>query len=254
MAELYVAREAVVPMRREAAESAEMISQVLFGEFVELMEDEGNWFKVKVLTDGYEGWVNPRMLLPSDQEEFESLSDWQFVIEGNLMLEDDTLIRMPLGAKVPVSSSSSAFDMAGHRWSKPEGFRAIDIQDFEKRVDIARYFYNIPYLWGGRSGFGIDCSGFSQMVYAMCGVSIPRDSSKQAEKGRLISYEDRQPGDLVFFSKPQHTRVTHVGMLIHLNHIMHASGRVRIDRFTESGIIDMEKNQVTHQFIMIKRW
>jgi len=254
MSDLYVAREAVVPVRKEAAESAEMISQMLFGEFAKILENRENWVKVKLQADGYEGWVNPRMLLPSSEKEHASYSHGQFVLEGNLMLDDDTCMCMPLGARVPVISGQSAFDLAGKRWSMQEGFRAIDIQDFEKRVDIARYFYNIPYLWGGRSGFGIDCSGFSQMVYAMCGVSIPRDSSQQAKEGVSIPYGEHKAGDLVFFAKPKQTRVTHVGMLIHLDQIIHASGRVRIDRFNESGIIDIEKNQLTHQFIEIKRW
>ena len=254
MPEMYVAREAVVPIRGNAAESAEMVSQVLFGEALEKLEEEGNWYKVKMLSDGYEGWVNPRMLLPIDQKEYEAYENWQYVLEGSLMLDDGSHMRLPLGVKIPVSSGQSAFDMAGHRWSMSESIRAIDIQEFDKRVDIARYFFNIPYLWGGRSGFGIDCSGFSQMVYAICGVSIPRDSSQQAKEGKTIPFGEHQPGDLAFFAKPQQSRVTHVGILIHLDHILHASGRVRKDRFEESGIIDIDSNQLTHKLIIIKRW
>lgn len=254
MPELYVAREAVVPMRANAAESAEMVSQILFGEAVEKVEEDGNWYKIKMCTDGYEGWVNPRMLLPIDREEYESFENWQYILEGSLMLNDGTHIRMPLGAKIPASSGQTAFEMAACRWSMPKSLRAIDIQDFEKRVDIARYFFNIPYLWGGRSGFGIDCSGFSQMVYAICGVQIPRDSSLQAKEGKTIPYGEHQAGDLVFFAKPQQSKITHVGILIHLDRILHASGRVRSDRFEESGIIDIDSNQLTHKLIIIKRW
>jgi cell wall-associated NlpC family hydrolase len=111
---------------------------------------------------------------------------------------------------------------------------------------------NTPYLWGGKSPFGIDCSGFTQVVFKTGGHKLPRDSSQQILKGKEIGLEDRRGGDLAFFTNTE-GKMNHVGILMDENRIIHASGKVRIDEFDEKGIRNVEKNAYTHHFYKLKR-
>lgn len=113
-------------------------------------------------------------------------------------------------------------------------------------------YLNAPYQWGGKSPFGIDCSGFTQMVYRLAGYQLKRDASQQVMQGKTVALSDAQVGDLAFFTN-EAGRITHVGLMLDNNRIMHASGKVRIDTLDEQGIIHHETKQYTHQLNIMKR-
>ncbi len=118
---------------------------------------------------------------------------------------------------------------------------------------FAMSFLNMPYLWGGRSPAGIDCSGFTNIVYKLAGIRLRRDAWQQSEQGILINFIDEaRPGDLAFFQNEE-GKIIHVGIILQQQKIIHASGRVRIDTIDHYGIYDEELKKYTHQLRLIRR-
>lgn len=248
---LYFASEAVIPVRSSPQESAEMETQLIFGETCECLEKIPNWWKIRVSADLYEGWVNPRMLLEIPEENTLPSSGWRFVINGSLKMNDGSVMRLPLGAVIPEMED---FHVNGHTWTCRSDIESLSTKTAQNRIEVARLFMNTPYLWGGRSGYGIDCSGLTQQVFRICGAQLPRNASQQAETGIEVKFEDRTSGDLVFFSKPNQNKITHVGILSSRDTVIHASGKVREDIFDKKGILHRENGELTHQLVIIKRW
>jgi len=253
----FFTREAVVPMRSEPTESAEMVSQILFGEKGEILDKHGSWYQIRCAEDGYMGWVDHKLLLEIDRHTFDTITDYRFVLDGSLLLEDQTEMRLPLGARIPLRSSQELpvnFRIEDSSWTIMDSLHMIRVQEKSQLIALSRYFLNTPYLWGGRSGWGIDCSGFVQVLFRMAGLQIPRDASLQASRGEEIPFGDHMPGDLAFFRKKKQNRITHVGMVVSKETIIHASGKVRLDFFRENGIINAQQNQLTHNLVFIKRF
>ena len=120
-------------------------------------------------------------------------------------------------------------------------------------IDQALKYFNAPYLWGGRSPLGIDCSGFSQIIYKMIGVAIPRDATQQVHCGTALSFlEEARPGDLAFFDN-EDGQIVHVGIIWEKHKIIHASGKVRIDNVDQFGIFNVDTKRYTHQMRVMKR-
>ncbi|MEL6674757.1 MAG: C40 family peptidase [Bacteroidota bacterium] len=250
----YFAQEAIIPMRAEAAESAEMVSQLVFGEFCEVLEDQGSWWRVRLLVDGYEGWVNPRMLWPVGSTFEPGWKQRRFVLGGNLILADGSSLRLPIGTEIPHTGSEDSLSLGEKNWRYAPDLQLLEPQAPEELITLAGHYLNIPYVWGGRSGFGIDCSGFTQRLFAMCGMAIPRDSSKQALEGEKVEIGSQKAGDLAFFSKNPGGSVSHVGLLASESEIIHASGRVKRDPFCPEGIRSRDHDTLTHYLISIRRW
>ena len=123
----------------------------------------------------------------------------------------------------------------------------------EVLVALGRPFLGTAYLWGGKSIFGVDCSGFVQQLYKLFGIFLPRDAYQQAEVGELVGFlQEAKLGDLAFFDNDE-GRITHVGMLLSDRLIMHASGNVRIDPIDHAGIIHRITGKRTHHLRLIKR-
>ena len=249
------ASEAVIPIRSSPSESAEMVSQLLFGDFCEVLEQDASWTRVQVATDAYVGWVDSKMLVPIAEEELSSVSEHLFVLEGAILLEDQSLLRLPRGAGIPRKKSDAldALQVGTSQWKWDKRLRLSPQLDRSHLKEVAMGFLNTPYLWGGCSGYGIDCSGLTQRSFRMCGIQLPRDSSQQAKIGESIAFGDHREGDLAFFSKPKQDHITHVGLIVGPTSIIHASGRVRIDTLTEKGIWHEETQGFTHQLITIQR-
>ena len=241
----------VSPMRAEPAHQHEIVSQLLFGEAVELLEEGSKgWLRVKCRYDDYEGWVTKTHLIETPYESFFNSN-----IAGNwvnTIIQNGQPMQLPFGAMVPETNNLTTppfqWDFTGVTRIQPQPFSA------DRFIAIATTFLNTAYMWGGRSVFGIDCSGFAQQVYKYFNMPIPRDAYLQAALGVPLGFlQEAKLGDLAFFDEPD-GRITHVGILLNDHEIIHASGKVRIDAIDSQGIISGDTGIRTHQLRIIKRF
>ena len=230
--EKYYCSVSVSPIRAEVSEKSEMTSQILYGETCEIIKTEGLYSKIKMDFDGYEGWVNSSVLKKENSE-----------ISKNLVTQNYGVFDLPEGRNLLSLGSEVAFET--ENFVNKNNIR-------ESLVETAKKFINVPYLWGGRSYFGIDCSALVQLVYKIHGIALPRDADKQAELGEARDFvEESEPGDLAFF-EDETGFISHVGLVLSPFELIHASGKVRIDSLDFSGIYNAEKNKHTHKLRMVK--
>jgi len=245
----------IVPLRGEPLNRAELVSQILFGEHFKVLEIRKEWSKIRLAFDKYEGWVDNKQFLLIPQEEYTSLNKNNTILAGNLVDfisdQNQVLATIPIGASLPnfknntVTLGTNSYEYEGDIIQKKEPKQAL--------LNTAFLFLNTPYLWGGRTPFGIDCSGFSQMVYKLNGYKLLRDASQQATQGEVLSFiEESEPGDLAFFDNEE-GNITHVGIIMKDNYIIHAHGKVRIDRLDHSGIYNVDTKRHTHKLRVIKK-
>jgi Cell wall-associated hydrolases (invasion-associated proteins) len=248
-----------LPVRAEASEKSEMVTQLLFGEFCRIIEEKGSFVKIENYTDKYIGWADKKMLHPITEEVFEALCcapifRTNMPIADAFCMTDKSIYHLSAGSLLPFyDHDKSSFEIAGKTFQiHPSFVTYIPHKSKENMTPTCMLFQNAPYLWGGKSIFGIDCSGFVQNVFALHGYILPRDASIQAHHGEDIALlEDANTGDLVFFQKEE--KITHVGIYLGENKIIHASGKVRIDKVDEKGIFDEETQEYSHHFASIKR-
>ncbi|GAA0871736.1 C40 family peptidase [Gangjinia marincola] len=238
----------IVPLRFEPHDPSEMVTQVLYGEFFKVLEQRKKWSKIRLAYDQYEGWIDDKQYLEITKEEFSSLQKITPKFTADLMdfvyTEQEQLISIPLGATV----SSALFLKHLH-----EGNITTGKQGKVQLITTALLYQNTPYLWGGKTTSGIDCSGFTQMVYKINGYSLLRDASQQATQGEALSFiEESEPGDLAFFDNKE-GNIIHVGIIMKDNYIIHAHGKVRIDRIDHTGIFNTETKEYSHQLRVIKK-
>lgn len=243
----------VCPVRAEPAHRSEQTSQLLFGERCELLGRADDFVRIRVLYDNYEGWCQVSQL--------EGLKENQWVFENkdmagewvNKVIINDKPMFVPFGSSLDCLNNQAGFLVKTEM--KYEGIFAEPTlsKDLKSLKAITSLFLNTSYLWGGRSVFGIDCSGFTQVVFKCMGISLLRDASQQATQGHLINcLKDVEPGDLAFFNN-EAGRITHVGILFDSNTIIHSSGKVRIDTLNSYGIVNNETGMKTHFLHSIKR-
>ncbi len=248
----------VVPCRAEASDRSELVSQLLFGELFTITRTEEKWVRIRTHIDGYESWIDAKQYLPVDATAFEGLTQRPAVCAADLvqLVKSDrnaSLTPILAGSSLPnyhrghVAFADEGFDFDGDICIPGEG------ELLDTLVDNAMTFRNAPYLWGGRSAFGIDCSGLTQVVYKMSGIYLKRDAYQQAEQGHGLSFvEEARPGDLAFFDNSE-GKIIHVGMIVGPNTIIHASGKVRVDKLDHQGIHNVDTNRYTHSLRLIKR-
>lgn len=244
---------AMIPLRAEASDRSEIVSQVLFGEHFAVIEQSKQWYKIRLQYDNYEGWIDGKQCQLISSESYKQLSNEAIVLNADLIdyitAPSNFMLPIPLGASLSflhhTEINSTQFEFEGTKTSgKKEKFNLIN---------TALLYLNAPYLWGGKTPFGIDCSGFTQMVYKLNGHSLLRDASQQATQGEALSFiEESEPGDLAFFDNDEGS-IIHVGIIMADNYIIHASGRVRIDRLDHLGIFNAETNKHTHKLRVIKK-
>ncbi|MBQ4819501.1 C40 family peptidase [Aquimarina sp. MMG016] len=238
----------IVPLRAEPSDPSEMVTQVLYGEHFKVLEQRKKWSKIRLAFDSYEGWIDNKQYLEITEDDYKSFENQSPTLVGDMVefinCEEHQLMPVPFGA------SLGALDFFKHQY---EGTRVTEQQPKEKLIETAYLFLNAPYLWGGKTNFGIDCSGFTQMVYKLNGYKLLRDASQQATQGDALSFiEESEPGDLAFFDNEE-GNIIHVGIMMKDNYIIHAHGKVRVDRIDHTGIYNNEKRTHTHKLRVIKR-
>lgn len=262
----------IVPLRAEGSEESEQLTQLLFGETVDVLEEAERWIRVRNDADHMEGWVDFKMLTMMSEEEFRDYSG---------RLEKSTaMVRMPMAYALSQNNGQTIPLAAGTRlcdYKNTDGNGHFSILGVPFSIDpsmvteaplplnqdslmkLSRFFLNSPYLWGGKNALGMDCSGLTQVLLSLMGVQILRNASEQATQGKPVSsLSDAQPCDLVFFDKKG--RVTHVGILLTKDTVLHCSGRVKVEKIDEEGIVSSENNTLykvgehTHHLCSIKRF
>ncbi len=238
----------IVPLRLEPADTSEMVSQVLYGESFKILEQRKKWSKIRLAFDKYEGWVDNKQLLEISEEDYTSLQNDIPQLSSDLVdfvsIENEQLLSICLGSTINSSKLLHHLFEGKFQQSKNEK---------SELVKTALLYLNAPYLWGGKTPFGIDCSGFTQMVYKLNGYSILRDASQQATLGEPLSFiEESEPGDLAFFDNAE-GNIVHVGIIMEDHYIIHAHGKVRIDRLDHTGIFNYELGKHSHKLRVIKR-
>ena len=248
----------VAPCRAEASDKSEQVTQLLFGETLKVYEKKRSWYRVKTAHDNYECWMDENQFQFITQREFESLNGAKPIVAADLVevlskTEDNELMTILLGANLP-KLDGKTLQINNAVWQF-EG-ATIDTKTIHNKSKIAENAYmllNSPYQWGGRSAFGIDCSGFVQLIYKLNGVFLPRDASQQASMGQTLSFiEEAEEGDLAFFDNDEGA-ITHVGIILSNNRIIHASGKVRIDKLDHQGIFNLEKRDYSHRLRLITK-
>ncbi len=249
-----------IPLRAEPSHKAEMISQLLFADRFEVFEQEREWLHVKMMADGYIGWIDGNQVLNSKSNSLPvSDNEAQFLTSSvNTMLlkgRTKTPIYLHAGTTLP-SYDAGTCQLEGDFYQVTSSNVFLpNVEDFDSNIlETAKIFLNTPYLWGGRTPAGIDCSGFSQIAFKMLGISLNRDAWQQAEQGLIVDFlSESKAGDLAFFDNEE-GRITHVGIMLNNSQIIHASGRVKIDRIDNQGIFSAEHNRYTHRLRIIKRY
>lgn len=241
----------ISPVRAENRDQAEIVTQLLFGELIHVEEITGSWCKITTFADNYSGWIDVKHFHFLSQKEANRWMDGL----GN----EQTIIRSletPWGRQIIVKGSyiplieGVDFNIGKDTFRFAEESQAIQVSSI---FEVAKEYLNAPYLWGGKTPFGIDCSGLTQMVFRFFGINLPRDASQQVEHGMVVPFDEIVSGDIAFFQNKD-GKIIHVGILDGKGSIIHASGCVRIDSLTSEGIRHNENGSLTHVLSVIKRF
>jgi cell wall-associated NlpC family hydrolase len=221
---------------------------VLYGDYFKILEQRKSWSRIRLGFDNYEGWMDNKQYVEITEEQYNSIETETPILSKDLVefVEDKNqqLYAIPLGA------SLNGLTLLNHTH---DGHVIKEQKPKSDIIETAFMYLNAPYLWGGKTPFGIDCSGFTQMVYKLNGYKLLRDASQQASQGEPLSFiEESEPGDLAFFDNNE-GQIVHVGIIMKDNYIIHAHGKVRIDRLDHSGIYNHEKRMHTHKLRVIKK-
>ena len=247
----------LIPVRKDPAERSEMTTQILFGETFDVLQTEGSWSLIKSHLDNYKGWITTKMFIAMNDNEFLSFQKKQKVY-----LKDAVCKIFQSVTHLPITYLAGGSTLIEENGQILIGGNVLMLENNaelhhpDSKPDIpgtAHKFLNTPYLWGGRTIFGVDCSGLTQTVYKMNGISIPRDAHQQAEIGKtVLDVKTAKPGDLAFFER-EDGHIIHTGIVLENSRIMHSSGKVRIDKLDDQGILNVDSNQHSHKLRIIKK-
>jgi gamma-D-glutamyl-L-lysine dipeptidyl-peptidase len=227
------------PVRRKPMHRKEMVNQLLFGETVKVLNTKGDlWVKIRSLHDGYEGWMTNTMLEAVDEATAITRSVFATTDLLSAVSVGDKKIHIPAGSSLPFfengkgKSGSLAYRFTGHYFKTDEQTYSAELIR-----QLTGNWLNAPYLWGGRTPLGVDCSGFVQVIYKLMGIDLPRDAWQQAQEGKVVKkFSEVQTGDLAFFDNKE--EIVHVGILLGNDEIIHSSGKVKIDTIDKKGIVN----------------
>jgi cell wall-associated NlpC family hydrolase len=249
----------MVPCRAEPSNKSEMVTQLLFGENYFVLEEKDEWIKIKNANDNYESWINQKQFNSIKETTFNAIQNKAKTITTDLF----SIVRnkitnqnfpVPMGSCLPFYQDGKFIIEEQSEYNIDASCVKTNFKsDVDNLIQTSFMYLNSPYLWGGKSCWGIDCSGFTQICFATQGIYLPRDAFQQAELGTPLSFvEEAKPGDLAFFDNEE-GKIIHVGIILNDAHIIHASGKVRIDRFDHFGIFHSERKKYSHQLRVIKR-
>jgi hypothetical protein len=247
----------LIPLRADHSDKSEMTDQLLFGEVFRLLEEKNSWYLISRLSDNYKGWFNSRYFIRYTEDEVKNHQNSEQIVLSlplNRVTLNKEQLMLPAGSILPFyNDRNDSFKIGNqtyHVHEKPESI-SLNKGDFVKRTALR--FLNAPYLWGGKTFFGIDCSGFTQIIYRAGGIVIPRDSRQQETIGTtVVTVQEAQTGDLAFFKNIK-TGMMHTGILIGDGQLIHASDKVRIDPVDKQGIYNREIKAYTHRLRSVKR-
>ncbi len=249
--------QATIPVRETPSDKSQMVNQLLFGDLYLIKETQGSWSLIETQHDHYEGWVDSKQLHVISEKDFNQLTESKIYFVnslcGKVTDEKNNTIPVTFGAKIYAPDKHTFF--IGHQRFSFSGELTEPITGTNGRqiVATAQKFLGAAYLWGGRSPFGIDCSGFTQIVFALNNIPLLRDASQQVDLGEQVNFiEETQAGDLAFFGNEE-GQITHVGIMMNHHQIIHASGNVHIDPIDHHGIYNEVTKSYTHTLRVIKR-
>jgi|TARA_B110000285_G_scaffold192235_1_gene220491 cell wall-associated NlpC family hydrolase len=235
-------------MRKENNHRSELVSQLLYGDCFKIIGKKKEWFQIITLLDNYNGWIDQKQGLIIDESIAKKVGVENPKCTTQLIdyieTQNKDLIALVLGSNV------SGASILKHKYKGPA---MVGKKEKSNLLKSASLYLNAPYLWGGKTPMGIDCSGLTQMMYRINGYKIPRDASEQSLLGETLSFIDEsEPGDLAFFDDEE-GNIIHVGLLLQNHHILHAHGKVRIDRIDQTGIYNIESQKHSHKLRIIKK-
>lgn len=261
----------IIPCRSQPSDKSEMVTQLLFGEQYQILREEEKWLFIKIAADNYECWIDKKQYQKITEQDFNLLNNEPQRLSMEIVKKTGKDTNIVLGSVLP-NLKKGRFEIAEEKFY----FRGKTVLSHKKSnrnnlIRVAKMYLNAPYLWGGRSPFGLDCSGFTQMVFRLNGIQLPRDAYQQAEKGDALNFiEEAQKGDLAFFDNEE-GQIIHVGIIISpvqmkpVNsskqeeekfkgaRIIHSSGKVRIDALDHYGIFNAEKGRYSHNLRLLKK-
>ncbi|WP_417363511.1 NlpC/P60 family protein [Galbibacter sp.] len=238
----------IIPLRNEPLHTSELCSQVLYGDHFKVLEKRKHWSKIRLAYDNFEGWLENNQYKFIDQPIYQSIQKQKPKLSGDLVefIYDDNhnLLPITLGSNInAVTYLFGNFDGETIEGKQPKA----------NIVNTALNYINAPFLWGGKTPFGIDSSGLTQMVYKLNGYSLLRTATQQSTQGEALSFiEESEAGDLAFFDDDQ-GNIVHVGIMMPDNYIIHAYGKVRIDRIDHTGIFNTDTRSHSHKLRVIKK-
>lgn len=248
----------IIPMRAYHSDKSEMVSQLLFAETFQVLENKNNWIYIQTSFDNYRGWIDEKQSLPLSETDFERFSGSSLHFSIDLVhtarsnyKEQPVLLGSPLPfyRDLQFSFFDDKYSFIG---------RVINITQVKPTPEgvknMALKFLNAPYLWGGKTPLGVDCSGLTQMVYKLNNLSLERDSFLQAQQGTgLNKIDEARTGDLAFFQNEE-GKIVHVGIMLNNTQIIHAHGFVRIDSVDQQGIYNTDLGVYSHKLSMVRRY
>lgn len=252
----------VVPVRTEPSECAEQSTQMLFGELCTILEQKSRWNRIKLMSDGQEGWVDAKMTTPMSDDEYKTYSE-ALTSSAKVIFPMTYAVSENNGQTIPLTAGTQ---LAQYKEGRFEvlgvGFRIdpsmVRVQPLEMNqenlLQVVRFFLNVPYLWGGKNAMGMDCSGFTQTIMGLFGKNLLRNASEQVQQGEMVdSLKETKAGDLVFFDH-EDGKISHVGIVIDPERVIHCSGRVKVEKLDETGIFSAEQGEYSHHLVVIRRY